>query len=87
MGFNVSGKRLKPGTRLTAGEINSFANARRLIDAGFIAVYPPALTEDVGERFVVRGYQGHYDVVVGKKINDQPLTKSEADELAARANN
>lgn len=84
MGFTVAGHRLKAGTPLTAEEINSFANKRRLIDAGFIAVYPPAPVNDA-QRYVVRGYQGHYDVIAGTKINDRPLTKAEAEELAGRA--
>ena len=74
------------GTPLTAEEINSFANRRRLIDAGFISVYPPS-PMDQSQRYIVRTYQGHYDVVAGIKINDQPMTKAEAEELAGRSDN
>jgi hypothetical protein len=45
LSFTAAGQRLRAGTRLTAEEITAFANKRRLIDAGFIAVYPPAPTD------------------------------------------
>ena len=81
LSFSVDGKRLKAGTPLTAEQINSYANKRRLIDAGFIAVYPPA-TSGHGERFTRHLGAGQYDVIEGRKINERPLTKTEAEELA-----
>ncbi len=87
LSFSVDGKRLPAGTPLTADKINSFANKRRLIDAGFISVYPPGPKSDAaapqGEHHVYHTGKGLYDVVVGTKINDRPLTKSEAEALAA----
>jgi hypothetical protein len=82
LSFTANGKRLTPGTRLTPEQIKSFGNHRRLIDAGFLSVFPPS--GDEGVRHVVHVGGGRYDVLVGHKINDGPLTKEEAEELATR---
>lgn len=71
---------LAPGTPLTAAEIEAMANGRRLINTEHIAVYPPL---PPGERHVVaRGSK--FDVIEGRKLNDRPMTKDEAEELATR---
>ena len=83
LSFTAAGQRLKAGTQLTADQINSYANKRRLIDAGFIAVFPPS--HNGGERFTRHLGAGQYDVIEGRKLNERPLTKTEAEELAGLA--
>jgi len=92
MGFSRGGVRMRPGDHLTADEVRSIppANRRALASAGFIEVYP-ARTEVVhkyaeakpGDRFIVAVGKGQYNVIEGHKLNDQPLTREEADALAA----
>jgi len=75
---------LANGTPLTADEIKSFGNHKRLVAAGFIKVYPPhGETAPVSEvRHVVHCGGGNFDVIAGRKLNDKPLTKDEAHALA-----
>lgn len=82
---------MKPGTPLTAEQIKSWPNGRRLIQTGHIAVYPPSLASHESaargivshERHVVSRGFGHWDVIEGRKVNDHALTKDEAEALAA----
>lgn len=84
--FVANGKRLAVGTRLTPEQIDGFTNGRRLIDVGFIADFPPAPADlsASAQRFVIHKGGGQYDVIVGDKINDRPLSKDEAEDLATR---
>lgn len=84
--FTDSGERLKPGTPLSAEKINAWPNKRTLIERGMIAVYPPsgATGGKDGERHIAHRGGGQYDVFVGHKLNERPLTKDEAEELATR---
>lgn len=85
LAFTVNGRRMRVGSRLTADEIASFSNGRRLIETGHIAVYPPAPKEGEGpDRYVIHIGGGRYDVIAGVKLNAQPVTKDEADALAVR---
>ena len=81
--FTVGAERLAGGTPLTAAEIKALRNHNRLIEGGFIKVYPPAALGHVAEtRHVVHLGGGAFDVIAGRKLNDEPLTKTEAYELA-----
>jgi len=87
LSFSCNGERLAPGTPLTPEQIKSFANHKRLIHTGHIAVYPRAKTmaeSDAAatERLVVHRGGGRYDVIVGAVINDTALTREEAEALA-----
>lgn len=87
LSFTAAGKRLKAGEPLTVAQIEGFANRRRLIDAGFIAVYPPrpAVADDADiERHIVHLGRGQYDVIKGVRLNDAPVSKEEAEEIATR---
>lgn len=81
------GQYLKAGTRLTADEVRAIpmVNRRALATSGALDVYPVtpanAVAEDF-ERFVIHAGSGRYDVVAGRKLNDAPLTKAEAEALA-----
>lgn len=83
--FTVNGERLKVGAKLSAELINSWPNKRTLIDAGFVAVYPPSGEQRpiYSERHVVSRGGGRYDVIEGIKVNDGLISKEEAEELAA----
>jgi hypothetical protein len=82
------GQYLKAGTKLTADEVRSIpmTNRRALAVSGALDIYPvapgqAAPPEDL-DRFVIHAGGGRYDVVLGKKLNDAPLTKQEAEALA-----
>jgi hypothetical protein len=85
--FKDSERTYKMGEPLSAEKIKSFHNYKRMIDIGKIAVYPPAppTIDNAGprERFVMHTGFGHYDVVEGRKLNENSLTKEEAEKLAA----
>lgn len=87
LAFSDATRRYKVGEALTAAQIKSFHNHRRMIDIGKIAVYPPAPAAVVMKhhpRHVVGTGFGRFDVIEGLKLNDKPLTKEEAEELAAK---
>jgi hypothetical protein len=88
LAFTDSARRYNPGEALTAAKIKSFHNHRRLIDVGKIAVYPPApaTAQLPPPRHIVSTGFGRFDVIEGRKLNDKPLTKEEADKLAAEKN-
>jgi hypothetical protein len=74
------------GTRLTREQVLAMpvANRRAMISTGHISVWP--LNEQVGgERFAVHLGFGKYDVVEGRKLNAEPLTKEQAEALAGIA--
>jgi hypothetical protein len=83
--FSDAVRRYKPGEALTADKIKSFHNHRRMIEIGKIAVYPPAqnASAPIEQRHVVSAGFGRFDVFEGRKVNDRPLTKDEAEALAA----
>ena len=83
--FNIDGKRLMPRTHLSAEQVQYWPNWRALERSGRIVVYPPvAASSDT--RHVVHNGGGRYDVIVGSKLNDAPLTREQAEELASRPN-
>jgi hypothetical protein len=88
LSFSDTFRRYKMGEHLTADQIKSFHNHRRMIDIGKIAVYPPgpSASEVKRERHVVSAGFGRFDVFEGRKINDKALTKDEAEALAAPRN-
>lgn len=85
LAFNDGIKRLPPGTQLSVEQIEAFANGRRLIRTGYIETYPPRPPSETERRIVHIG-AGRYDVFEGVKLNDDPLTKDEAEALASPSN-
>lgn len=84
--FTNNGRQMKAGDSLKADEVIKFPRANRiaLVDAGFIEIYPKAAGSAIegAERFIVGNGKHHYDVIHGVKLNEQPLTKAQADEMA-----
>jgi hypothetical protein len=89
--FRNGDQMLRAGTMLSADQVLSIppANRRALAEAGFIELYPRPIIESVGigsnaERHIVHMGGGKYDVIAGIKLNDGPLTKDEAEDLATK---
>jgi hypothetical protein len=83
--FTMNGETLPVGTHLTAAQIASIANGRSLIRIGHIHTYPRipgSAAEQSGNRFVVNLGFGKFDVIEGRKLNDEPMTKDDALVLA-----
>lgn len=89
--FSRDGRRVRPGTQLSADEILGLArnNRRALIAGGFLEVYPRPPIESVTSSdgtmmHKVHTGRGNYDVIRGVKLNIEPLTLEQADELITR---
>ena len=85
--FKSGEHRLTSGTKLTAEEIKRMpvANRQALIDKKYIDVYPKAPGGGDGvkaERHVVSAGFGKFHVIEGRKLNDVPLSKDQAQALA-----
>lgn len=83
--FTIGGRRLRAGDELSGDEVRAlrFPNRMALIEGQYIDIWPKPRVEMAGaERFVVRTGQGLYNVVAGVKLNDEPMTKEEAERLA-----
>ena len=74
---------LSAGHHLNRDEIMAMPinNRRAAISLGMIDVYPQA-PGGPGERFVVNRGFGKFDVIEGRKLNAEPVTKEAAEELA-----
>jgi hypothetical protein len=79
---------LKSGTRMTADAVRSIpmVNRRALSVAGSLDIYPVgpagAVQADFDHYVISRG-RGEYDVIEGRKLNAEPLSKEKAEALAA----
>lgn len=84
--FSRGKEALLAGRILSADEVRAIpvANRRALIEAGFIEVYPQGPVTTVGERHLVHLGRGQYDVIQGVRLNDKPLSKDEAEDLATK---
>lgn len=84
--FNTANGAIPAGHKLTSGEIKAMppGNRRALIENRFLEVWPIGNAPAGGERHIVNLGFGKFDVVEGRKLNDKPLTKDEAEELATR---
>jgi hypothetical protein len=79
------GGKYRAGMQLTADEVLGMKNKAALIEQGYIEIYPKAPIEDVGDCHIVHLGGGKYDVIKGRRLNeDGPLTKDEAEDLATR---
>lgn len=84
--FTMGPRRLFAGDTLSREEVLALPLSNRvaLTDANYFDVWvkaPNAVLPDA-ERFIVRTGQGLYNVVAGHKLNDEPMTKEEAERLA-----
>lgn len=84
--FNMGGRDVRPGETLSRDQIMSMPGPNRsaLIDSGFLDVFPEA-TSGIATMpcHVVHRGMGKYDVIWGRVLNEQPLSKEDADALAA----
>lgn len=82
--FTNAGKVHRSGDKLTGDQIRAMPthNMRALVENRFIEIYPQSVSVDAGRHVIHRG-QGRYDVIEGCVLNDQPLSKDDADKLAA----
>lgn len=93
MGFTRGNVRMKAGEHMTADEVRAIplANRRALASAGYIEVYPTR-TEVVRreaapvkqDRFIVQVKKDQFNVIEGHRLNEQPLSREEAEALAAQ---
>jgi hypothetical protein len=85
--FRMGGTYMMVGTKLSADEVMSInpPNRMALIDKGYIAVWPKSGDVPVikGKRYAIHIGGGGYDVIEGRKLNNKPLSRDEARELAA----
>lgn len=83
--FTFGERELTSKDVLTADEVASIpiANLNALINTGKLELFPATPFTFVAERFAVNRGFGKWDVVEGRKLNDAPLTKVEAEALAA----
>lgn len=84
--FSRGSERLAAGRILSADDVISIpvANRRALVSAGYIEIFPRAPLQSVGERHIVHLGGGRYDIIQGVKLNAEPLSKDDAEELATR---
>jgi hypothetical protein len=87
--FTFGARRLQNGDVLTGDEVRAIrpANRSAFIDKGYIVPWPieaAQMAPQAGvERFVKPlGFGRGYDVIEGRKVNDEPLSKEEACALA-----
>jgi hypothetical protein len=80
-GFRSGDKFLAAGTLLSKETICSWPTVNRnaLIEKGYVMVYPKVPGMD---RHVVSCGFGKFNVIEGKLLNDEPLTKADAYALA-----
>ena len=81
--FTSGATAYKPGDHLTQGELAQIPAANRdtLIKNLWIEPYPMPAGSDLTVMIISTGY-GKFNVIEGRKLNDKPLTKEEAQELA-----
>lgn len=81
--FLFGEKQLMAGDRLTEEQVRSIPvnNRNALRDSNFLSIFPKS-PDRSGQVFVIHRGMGKYDVIDGVKINDEPLTKEEAEALS-----
>ncbi len=91
--FRMGDKTLPRGTVLTGDEVRSIRTSNRssLIDRGYLAIWPmEAVAQQVQhslepqERHVVNCGFGRYNVVEGRRLNEQALDRESAYLLAGK---
>jgi hypothetical protein len=84
--FSNGAKQLKAGDQLSRDDVlkMNLPNRRALTDSGYLEVYPLAPTVEGLERFVVGVGKDRYNVIEGRVLNDDPLSKEQAEKLARK---
>ena len=77
---------IKAGTRLTGDQVRAMpkANRRSFISNGTLQIFPTAEAVVGRARFMVQVKKDQYDVIEGRKLNDHPLSREEAEALVAQ---
>lgn len=80
----------KPGETLTRAELSTFnlSNLIALVKQEKLRVWPMApgaSPQGPAERIAVHRGSGKYDVIEGVKLNDEPLSRAEAEALCVSA--
>lgn len=82
---------LLAGTRLTREEVLAFPprNRMALVQSERITLFPSGdgASAEPSERHIAHVGGGRFNVIAGHKINDEPLSRAEADELAGQRSN
>ena len=90
--FSMGERKVRPGEKLTEAEVRAIprANLNSLRDSGYLQIYPKQdvaiaaeLAPIVTTRFAIHRGCGKYDVIEGVKLNENILTKAEAEVLVA----
>lgn len=79
--FTMNGKQLRRGEQLSADEVLkiNLPNRRALADSNYLEIYPRQAA--AGERFIVGLGKDKYNVIEGRIVNEQPLTRDQAEKL------
>lgn len=83
-GFSMGGARVPPGRLLPAARLNSMnAAARRIMlrENYLTPVYARPNADGPAERYIFHRGSGRYDVVEGRLLNSEPLTREAAEAL------
>lgn len=89
--FPMGTRELVAGDVLSAADLATIrpANLTALINTGKLETFPAApasgANDEPGQRFAVHLGFGKYDVIEGRKITDEPITKEEAEALVGAA--
>lgn len=87
-GFTSNGEWVRPGTRLTREELLKLprTNLQALVDTDKVHLFPPApgQIDGMGEMHLVSRGFGKFDVFQGRRVNEEPLSKEEAEALMAK---
>lgn len=83
--FKMGDEQLFAGRKLTRDEVLSIRapNRNSLIEKGQLDVWP---LDAQAQRYVVPTGKNEFGVIIGHMMNDKPLTKAEAEALAAQPN-
>jgi hypothetical protein len=84
--FTFGGRRLNRGDTLTREEIIGMpaSNRNALIETKHLMVWPPHVMVDAGELHVINLGFGRYDVIRGTKVNEAPLDREAAYQMAGK---
>ncbi len=84
--FVIGAGYIRAGTELTLEQLKKMPaqNRTALIESGHIAVYPRA--SEFTERFMVSLGGGKFNIVEGRVINEEPMTRDEAQAFLAVKN-
>jgi hypothetical protein len=81
MGFTIAGVFVKAGTMLSRDEVLGIRNRNALEDVGKLEIFPRAPQPEMLDRMIVGVGKDKFNVIEGRVINPEPLSRQEADKL------